>query len=94
MRRGAAPVQWALTLACLLGSLVLVAWRQARALEAHAELDRLTRQISLARTELGDLARSVQYLEGRGRVLREAGERLGMRMPATDEMLFLTRDAG
>ena len=75
--------------ALLLGSLVLVAWRQGRALEALAGLDRARTERLLAQEEAAALRRRIGYLESRGRVVPEAGRRLGMRTPAATEMVIL-----
>jgi cell division protein FtsL len=90
--RSANPLLVALAAALLLASLSLVTWRQARALEELAELDGLRREISLLEAERTDLETRIQALESRGRVLRAASERLGMRRPndASGEIVLLS----
>ncbi|MEX1257031.1 MAG: cell division protein FtsL [Gemmatimonadota bacterium] len=90
--RSANPLLVALAAALLLASLSLVTWRQARALEELAELDGLRREISLLEAERTDLETRIQALESRGRVLRTASERLGMRRPndASGEIVLLS----
>ena len=82
----------ALSVAALLASLSLVAWRQSRAFEAHSVLDGVRRERSVAEAERGELLRRIQYLESRGRVVPEARNRLGMHTPAASEIALLRRD--
>jgi cell division protein FtsL len=84
-------VSWtALMVAVLLAALSLVTWRQARTRESLAELDELRREISLAEAERSELERRIQFLESRGRVVAEARERLGMKTPASGEIVILS----
>ena len=69
----------ALATAAFLASLSLVAWRQARALEALEKVDSLSR----------DLARRIDVLESRSRVIPEARERLGMREAEGADIVLL-----
>lgn len=78
-----------LTALALLLALGLVPWRQSRALEALGELDRLERELELARAERDEQAERVTRLESRDRVLEEARERLGLRLPSADEVVIL-----
>ena len=75
----------------LLGSLSLVTWRQSRAIEAMEQLDRVRRDLSLTQADEAELHRRIQYLQSRGRVVPEARERLGMRLPDTGEQVLLDR---
>lgn len=79
---------------CAVAALVLalsfVTWRQTRALEALAELDRVERDISLLRAERGELERRIQTLESRGRIVPVAREWLGMRTPSADEIVLFS----
>jgi cell division protein FtsL len=90
--KSANPLLVALAAALLLASLSLVTWRQARALEELAELDRLRREISLLEAERTDLETRIQALESRGRVVPAATERLGMHRPndASGEIVLLS----
>jgi cell division protein FtsL len=81
----------ALTFALLVCSLGFVTWRQSRALEVNRELDELRRQVSVARAEQVELERDIQALRSRSRVVPEA-RALGMRTPAADEQVILTRE--
>lgn len=74
----------------LLAALTLVTWRQVRALEGLAALDRLRREISLVIAEQHDLANRIRALGSRGRVTRIARERLGMRAPDASEIVWLS----
>jgi cell division protein FtsL len=86
------PLLVTLATALLLAALSLVTWRQTRALESLAELDQLRREVSLLTAERTQLANRIQALESRGRVVAEAGERLGMRRPndMSGEIVFLS----
>jgi len=79
----------AVAAAALLASLSLVAWRQARAIEALEQLDTLTREVSLGQAEMADLERRVHFLESRGRVVPEAEAELGMKRPDASEVVIL-----
>ena len=73
----------------LLGSLVVVTWRQSRAFEELGRLDEVRRLTSVAEAERVELERSIQVLESRGRVVPLARERLGMHTATTAEMVIL-----
>ena len=93
-RRGGAPAlaataRTALGLATLIAALCLVAWRQARALEALAALEAMRQDRALALAERSELQRRIQYLESRGHTVPEARERLGMHTPEASEMVIL-----
>ncbi len=77
----------------LLSALSLVTWRQSRAFEALAELDRLERSLSLAESERTELGRRIQGLDSRTRISSIAQERLGMHRPDASEMVLLARGA-
>jgi Tfp pilus assembly protein PilX len=85
----AGTLRFALALAVLLGSLSLVAWRQARALEVLSTLDRTERDLSLARAESAELERRIQVLSSRGHIVPEARDRLGMHLPSAMEQVLL-----
>ncbi|MGD8281274.1 MAG: hypothetical protein PVI31_10100 [Gemmatimonadota bacterium] len=76
----------AVTLAVLLGSLGLVTWRQSRALETLAELDRVRSQASVARAQVVELDRDIQVLTSRAHVVSEARNNLGMHTPDVSEL--------
>ena len=92
MTRLAGTSMVALATAALLASLSLVAWRQARALEALESLDRVSRDLSLSQAEVEDLMGRVSVLESRGRIVPEARDELGMRMPDASEIVFLAEE--
>lgn len=85
-------VRMVLAVAFLLASLSFVTWRQSRAFEALTQLDRLRDEAAVARARRSELARRIQVLESRVRVVPEARRRLGMHMPRADEMVFLPGD--
>lgn len=74
----------------LLAALSFVPWRQSRARESLAELDRLQREMSLVQAEMAEFQRRVQQLESRGHVVPAARERLGLRTPGAGEIIILT----
>jgi len=96
MRRSRSGRSWAtLTLlvlgfSSLLSALSFVTWRQSRAFEALAELDRLERSLSLAESERTDLLRRIQGLDNRTRISSVAQERLGMHRPDASEIVLLS----
>ena len=73
----------------LAASLILVAWRQGRALEALAALDAVRHERVLAEAEKSEMERRIEYLESRGRVVGEARTRLHMRTPDASEIRLL-----
>ena len=93
MTRLAGTSMVALATAALLASLSLVAWRQARAMEALERLDGVRRELTLSESEKDDLLSRVRVLESRGRVVPEAREELGMRMPGASEIVILAGEA-
>jgi hypothetical protein len=80
----------AMATAILLASLSLVAWRQARALEALEGGDGLQRELTLGEAEKLDLERQIDFLGSFGRVVPEARERLGMHIAGAGEAIILT----
>jgi len=82
-------LRMALAFAALLGALALVVHRQSAALVTLRELDALRSERAVVEAERAALAASIQWLESRTRVVRDAGERLGMRVPSTAEIVFL-----
>ena len=93
MTRLAGTSMVALATAALLASLSLVTWRQARAMESLEQVDGIRRELSLGESERADLLSLVRVLESRGRVVPEAREELGMRMPDASEIVILAGDA-
>lgn len=87
MRRGWVAVT-VVGVTALLLALSLVSWRQTRVRADLAEVAELQRQISLADAERIELARNIQFLESRSRVVREAEERLGLRRAMAHETVW------
>ena len=83
----------AVAVVVLLGSLGLVTYRQGRALEALAELDRIRTDHGVMVAERADLERRVQMLESRSRVVPEARRRLDMKTPDATEIVYLPGEA-
>ena len=73
----------------LLSALSLVTWRQSRAFEALAELDRLERSLSLGESEQTELLGRIQGLSSRPRISAVAQGSLGMHHPDDSEMVLL-----
>jgi cell division protein FtsL len=84
----------ALVTLVLVASLLLVAWRQGRALEALAALDAVRQERVLAEAERSTLERRIEYLESRPRVVPAAQTRLQMRTPDDSEIRLLPGDMG
>jgi cell division protein FtsL len=89
-RSWATPSLVTLGFAGLLSALSLVTWRQSRAFEALAELDRVERRLSLAESEQAELRRRIQGLDSRTRISSLAQQQLGMHRPAASEMRWLS----
>lgn len=89
MRRGTGAIRMGIACALLFGSMSLVVWRQSRALEELRSLDSARAERSLLQAERSELQRSIQLLESRTRIAAVAGERLGLRNPGGDEIVFL-----
>jgi hypothetical protein len=78
-----------LSFAALLASLSLVVWRQSRALESLRLLDGIRQERTVLETERSLLLSRIQRLESRGRVVAEAGSRLGLEIPAGGAIVVL-----
>ena len=87
-RSGATLGLLVLGFAGLLSALSLVTWRQSRAFEGLAELDRVGRLLSLAESDQTELLRRIQGLSSRPRI-SSAAQELGMRYPDDSEMVLL-----
>lgn len=83
-----------LGVALLLAALSLVTWRQARALEALAQLDEVRGEISLMTAERNELENRLRRLESRGYIVPAARERLGMYAPGSAEIILLSGGSG
>lgn len=90
MRRLAGTSLVALATAILLGSLSLVAWRQAQTLQSLEQLEELNREWDLGVAEKEELQRRIRFLESRGRVVPEAVERNGMKKAEAEEIVILS----
>ena len=89
MSGGQGTLRLALAFAALLGALALVVHRQSQALVKLRELDALRSDRALLEAERADLLTAIQVLESRARVVRDAGERLGLRVPAAAEIVII-----
>jgi hypothetical protein len=93
MKRGTGAIRMGLACALLFGALSTVVWRQSRALEELRGLDAARAQRVLLQAERSELQRSIQRLESRAHVVAAAGQRLGLRVPAGTEIVFLKAPA-
>lgn len=84
----------AMVLALYAGALTMVAWRQSTTRETMEEVDRLSRELSIATEEREELARDLLGVEQRRWVAAEAGRRLGLRPPREEEMVFMSGGSG
>jgi cell division protein FtsL len=82
-------IRMGLLFVLLLGSLTLVVWRQSRALEMQRALETVRRERAVEESRRTALLRRVEQLESRTRVSEAAGSRLGMRLPAGNELVIL-----
>lgn len=91
MRRAPLPgwVRAAGWLALLLGSLLLVTWRQTRGFRLEAGLREVQTRRANAEAERVGLVRRIEELRSRARIVAEARDRLGMHLPAEHEIVFL-----
>jgi cell division protein FtsB len=82
-------VSTALAISALLAALSLVAWRQARALEAFSQVDTLQREMTLVDAERTEILRRIETLESRRYVVPAARERLGMIPPGAADIVWM-----
>jgi hypothetical protein len=76
-------------LALLLGSLLLVTWRQTRGLHLEAGVRKVQTRRANAEAERVELVRRIEQLRSRSRIVRVAVDRLGMHLPVDREIVFL-----
>jgi hypothetical protein len=89
MKRGTGAIRMGVACALLFGALSTVVWRQSRVLEELRGLDAARAERVLLQAERSELQRSIQRLESRAHVVAAAGQRLGLRVPAGTEIVFL-----
>lgn len=77
----------------LLGSLLLVTWRQTRGLAMEGGLRELEAERAVTETERVELVRRIEELRSRSRIVRVARERLDMHLPSAAEIVYLPVDA-
>lgn len=77
-------------LAILLGSLVMVTWRQTRGIGLEDEVREVQGQQAVLETERLELIRRIEVLRSRARVVSVARDSLGMHLPSNDEIVFLS----
>ena len=83
------PLGWLLL---LLASLSLVTWRQTRGFELEQEVRAVETSRAMKEAERVELTRRIEQLRSRSRIVRVARDRLGMHLPADDEIVILPVD--
>lgn len=78
----------------LLGSLLLVTWRQTRGRQLEQQLSAIEQKHATAEAERVELVRRIEQLRSRARVVKVARERLGLHLPSDGEIVFLPVPAG
>lgn len=86
-RKGVGQV--AAWLAIFLVAFSLVTWRQTRGVAMEREMRSLEGERALAEAERITLARRIEELGSRARIVQVARDRLGMHLPEDDEIVFL-----
>jgi cell division protein FtsL len=76
-------------LVVLLASLALVTWRQTRGLALEKEVRTLETSRAMKEAERVELARRIEALRSRSRIVQVAHDRLGMHLPQDQEIVFL-----
>lgn len=89
MKSHSGTIRLALAFAALLGALTMVIYRQSRALEVLRAADEMRDARVIAEAERSEFTRRIQTLESRTRVVADARDRLGMHVPAADEIVIL-----
>ena len=73
----------------LLASLTLVTWRQTRGVALEREVRRLETARAMKEAERVELTREIERLRSRSRIVQVARDRLGMHLPADNEIVIL-----
>lgn len=81
-------------LVLLLAALSLVTWRQSRGVEMEIALRAIEIERGIAEAERVTVTAQVEELRSRARVLRVGRERLGMRLPEDQDIVFLRVGSG
>jgi cell division protein FtsL len=87
--KGNGAIRTSVAFALLFASLSLVVWRQSRTLEELRALDAARAERTVLQAERARLQREIHQLESRSRIVAAAGSRMGLRLPAADEIVFL-----
>lgn len=85
-RRTLARAAWTTGMVAALASVV---WRQTAGQDRFRELERLREEIAVAEAERAELQNRILELSRRERIVRVAGERLGMHVARDDEVVLL-----
>lgn len=88
-RRAARVLSGVAWVVLLLGSFAAVVWRQTRGVALERELRTVRHEIAIAEARRLELVTRVHELSNRQRIVRVAGERLGMHLPEDREIILL-----
>ena len=75
--------------AVLVAALASVVWRQTVGRERFRELERVREEVAVAEAERDELTTRILELQRRDRIVRYAGERLGMHVARDEEVVLL-----
>lgn len=84
----------AMVYTALVASLCVVVWRQSRAMDGLRGVDGLRREYAVLVAERVDLARTLERLESRSRIVAFARTELDMHIPATREVVVMPLPRG
>lgn len=88
-RRRRSRLSWAAYTAVLVGALASVVWRQTVGRDRFRELERVREEVAVAEAERDELTTRILELQRRDRIVRYAGERLGMHVARDEEVVLL-----
>lgn len=86
-RRG--RLAWLAYAALLVAAMASVVWRQTVGRERFRELERVREEVAVAQAERDELVTRILALQRRDRIVRYAGERLGMHVARDEEVVLL-----
>lgn len=88
-RRRRSRLSWAAYAVVLVGALASVVWRQTVGRDRFRELERVREEVAVAEAERDELTTRILELQRRDRIVRYAGERLGMHVARDEEVVLL-----
>lgn len=87
--RRRARLAWAAYAVVLVAALASVVWRQTVGRERFRALETVREEVAVAQAERDELATRILELQRRDRIVRYAGERLGMHVARDEEVVLL-----